>query len=98
MREQDPRNPDNEAEADFEVVGPGVGGAQIVSPRLGSPTFGETQPHDEAARKDMALEDDTDVESFEDDSELLNPGSPEFEHLTKPTRLERHETPEDDVD
>lgn len=98
MREHDPRNPDNEAEADYEVVGPGVGGAQIVSPRLGSPTFGETHPRNEAARKDEALDDDTDVESFEDDSDLLNPGSPNFEHLTKPPREIRRSVPGDDRD
>jgi hypothetical protein len=36
---------------------------------------------------DGILEVEEDVESYENDDELLNPGSPEFEHLTK---TERH--------
>lgn len=70
------RDDDLEPEAMPGVVG-GVGGEALIP--MDSVVHHGPPP-------DGILEIEEDVESYEGDEELLNPGSPEFEHLTKPGR------------
>jgi len=63
----------------FDPVEPGVAGGQVIIPNVDPIPGGPAHMHG-----GMEV-DEEDHESFEDDENLLNPGSsPEFEHLRKP--------------
>jgi hypothetical protein len=90
---RDPERAEPDPDAMLDVVGPGVGGAQIVAPGLTPSTFDEPELHENTEDVDKST-----LESIEGDTGLLEPNSPEFERLTKPVREVRRSFPGDDRD
>lgn len=66
-------------------VAPGVAGGIVGSTQL-TTDFGAAASYHPGDAPDGILDFEQDFEAPEGDSELLNPGSPEFEHLVKPVR------------
>ena len=79
MSDREPR--DNEE--DFTEIEPGLAGGSG-----GSFLMSTDSPIHHGRRPEVGVTEQDDYTAPEGDDELLNPGSPEFEHLTRPVRRE----------
>lgn len=75
---------DDETDLPLDVA-PGVAGGVVSAAPL-TTDFGAPSSYRPQDAPDGILEFEQDFEAPEGDDELLNPGSPEFEHLVKPVR------------